>query len=127
MIIDNTKILTELNSIGQKLVDGYETLLDIEEVDVATTPKTKVWQSDHVSLYRYDRDTPAKGKIPCLVSFALMNLQTVLDIEPERSLMRKLLNEGLDLYIMDWGYPTRQEQYLTMEDYTNGYFNDAID
>lgn len=126
-MIDTTKWIEELNHVGQKLMDGYETLLDIDEVDVATTPKTKVWQSDHISMYRYDRDTPAKGKIPCLVSFALMNRHTVLDIEPERSLMRKLLNEGLDLYIMDWGYPTRQEQYLTMEDYIEGYLNDAID
>lgn len=28
---------------------------------------------------------------------------------------------------MDWGYPTRADQYLTMEDYILGYLNDAID
>jgi len=28
---------------------------------------------------------------------------------------------------MDWGYPTRQDRYLTMEDYIDGYLNDAVD
>lgn len=37
------------------------------------------------------------------------------------------MEEGLDIYIMDWGYPTRADRYLTMEDYILGYLNDAID
>ena len=41
--------------------------------------------------------------------------------------MKKLLDEGLDIYIMDWGYPTRADRYLTMEDYIDGYLNDAVD
>jgi polyhydroxyalkanoate synthase len=28
---------------------------------------------------------------------------------------------------MDWGYPTKQDRYLTMEDYILGYMNDAVD
>ena len=31
--------------------------------------------------------------------------------------MKKLLDEGLDIYIMDWGYPKKQHKYLTMDDY----------
>lgn len=127
MVKDYNSIVEELSRTGEKLAKGYETLLGIDKVEVATTPKTKVWQADHISMHHYDRSEPAKCKIPCLVSFALMNRQTVLDIEPERSLIKKLLSEGLDLYIMDWGYPGKQHRYLTMEDYIDGYFNDAVD
>jgi polyhydroxyalkanoate synthase len=28
---------------------------------------------------------------------------------------------------MDWGYPTKADRYLTMEDYIDGYLNDAVD
>lgn len=126
-MIDFPKIWSELGETSEKLIKGYETLMEIDEVDVATTPKTQVWEEDHIKMFHYDREDKPSCKIPCLVSFALMNRQTVLDIEPERSLIRKLLAEGLDLYIMDWGYPTRQHQYLTMEDYIDGYFNDAVD
>lgn len=99
----------------------------MEEVEIGSTPKDLVWECDKVKMYHYRRDSPAKSKIPVLVSFAIMNRHDVLDLQSDRSLMKKLLEEGLDIYIMDWGYPTRADQYLTMEDYILGYMNDAID
>lgn len=120
-------LMEEMTKTSEKLVKGYEVLQKIEEVEIATTPKKLVWQNDLVKLYHYERSTPATCKIPVLVSFAIMNRHDVLDLQPDRSLMKKLLDEGLDIYIMDWGYPQRQHRYLTMEDYILGFMNDAID
>lgn len=120
-------LMDEMTKTSEKLVRGYEVLKNIEDVDVATTPKELVWQSDIVKLYHYKRETPPTCKTPVLVSFAIMNRQDVLDLQPDRSLMKKLLDEGLDIYIMDWGYPRRQDMYLTMEDYILGFMNDAVD
>lgn len=120
-------LVEEMNNTVAKLEKGYETLQHIGKVEVGTTPKTLVWQMDKVKLYRYDRSTPAKCKIPVLVSFAMMNRHDVLDLQPDRSLMKKFLDEGLDIYIMDWGYPTKSDKYLTMEDYIDGYMNGAVD
>lgn len=120
-------IFEEMSTTLTKLQNGYETLSKIGNVEVGTTPKTLVWQQDKVKLYRYDRATPAKCKIPVLVSFAIMNRHDVLDLQPDRSLMKKFLDEGLDVYIMDWGYPTKADKYLTMEDYIDGYMNSAVD
>ncbi len=127
MQVEIPSIVQEFNRTTEKLMKGYETLKEIRNIEVATTPKELVWQEDHVKLYRYTRDTPAKVKTPVLVSFALLNRQDVLDLQPDRSLMKKLLDLGLDIYIMDWGYPTRQHRYLTMEDYILGYMNGAVD
>jgi len=120
-------LMEELTSTTQKLAKGYDTLQHMEEVEVGATPKELVWQRDKVKLYHYKRDTPTKAKIPVLVSFAMLNRHDVLDLQPDRSLMKKLLDEGLDVYIMDWGYPTKADRYLTMEDYIDGYMNDAVD
>jgi len=122
-----TGMMEELISTSQKLVKGYETLQKLDTVEVATTPKELVWQSDKVSMYHYLRDTPAKCRTPVLVSFAMLNRHDVLDLQPDRSLMKKFVDEGLDVYIMDWGYPTKADRYLTMEDYIDGYMNDAVD
>jgi len=111
---------------GRKLVDGYHTLKEIDEIDVAISPKELVWQCDKVKLYHY-HNPKVTCKIPVLVSFALLNRHDVLDLQQDRSLVKKLMEEGLDLYIMDWGYPTKQDRYLTMEDYIDGYLNDAVD
>lgn len=126
-MIDFPKAMQAMGETAEKLKKGYEVLQGIEEVDVATAPKELVWEQDHIKMYRYKTDKTPKCKIPCLVSFALMNRQTILDLQPDRSLMRRLLDEGLEVYIMDWGYPERKHQYLTMEDYILGYFNDAVD
>lgn len=127
MNINEGAIVEELVSTFEKLSKGYETLQQIDNVDVATTPKDQVWECDKVKLYHYKRETPAKCKIPVIVSFAMLNRQDVLDIQPDRSLIKKGLDEGLDIYIMDWGYPTKADRYLTMEDYIDGYLNDAVD
>lgn len=127
MTFNPSGIFEELTSTAQKLAKGYETLQNIDEIDVAVTPKELVWKRDKVKLYHYIRETPAKSTIPVLVSFAMLNRHDVLDLQQDRSLMKKLLEEGLDIYIMDWGYPTQADKYLTMEDYIDGYFNDAID
>jgi polyhydroxyalkanoate synthase len=127
MNINAQGMMEELIATGQKLSKGYETLQKIDHVEVGTTPKELVWQSDKVKMYHYLSDTPAKCATPVLVSFALLNRHDVLDLQPDRSLMRKLVSEGLDVYIMDWGYPTRADRYLSMEDYIDGYMNDAVD
>ena len=120
-------MVEEMGKTISKLQKGYETLQNIHEVEVGSTPKTLVWQQDKVKLYRYNRSTPAKCKIPVLVSFAIMNRPDVLDLQPDRSLMKKFLDEGLDIYIMDWGYPSKADRFLTMEDYILGYMNGAVD
>ena len=120
-------MVEEMGKTISKLQKGYETLQNIHKVEVGATPKTLVWQQDKVKLYRYNRSTPAKCKIPVLVSFAIMNRHDVLDLQPDRSLMKKFLDEGLDIYIMDWGYPSKADRFLTMEDYILGYMNGAVD
>ncbi|MCB9262043.1 MAG: class III poly(R)-hydroxyalkanoic acid synthase subunit PhaC [Flavobacteriales bacterium] len=126
-MLNTSAIFDEFVTVSEKMKKGYETLQNIGNVEVATTPKELVWECDKVKMFHYKRDTPAKTTIPVLVSFAIMNRHDVLDLQPDRSLMKKLLDEGLDIYIMDWGYPTRADRYLSMEDYILGYMNDAVD
>jgi polyhydroxyalkanoate synthase len=127
MNFNSSGIAGEMAATSEKIAKGYNTLHDLGKVEIGTTPKELVWQSDKISMYHYVRDTPAKCATPVLVSFAMLNRHDVLDLQPDRSLMKKLLDEGLDLYIMDWGYHTKADRYLTMEDYIDGYLNDAVD
>ena len=49
------------------------------------------------------------------------------DIQESRSTVRGLLNAGLDVYLIDWGYPDRADRFLTLEDYINGYLDRCVD
>ena len=111
---------------GRKLGDSLETLREIKEVDVATAPKEVVWQQGKIKLYRYKTDTPS-NKTPLLIAYALVNRFDMMDLQPDRSIIRNLLQHGQDIYLIDWGYATQADRYTTLDDYINGYLDDAVD
>ncbi len=125
MAIENP--IKELTEASTKMVNGYDNLVHAEKVEVATTPKDLVFKVDKVKLYRYKRDTPSKFKTPLVISYALVNRFDMMDIQPDRSFIRNLLDLGLDIYMIDWGYPTRADKDVTMDDYVNWFLNDIVD
>ena len=122
-----SKLISEFNEINQKLIKSYETLTSIDSVEIAQTPKTEVYKEDKLRLYRYDRSSEATVKTPVLVVYALVNTYKMLDLQPDRSYIQNLLNLGLDIYLIDWGYPSKADRYLSMDDYVNGYINNCVD
>lgn len=122
-----TNVIKEMADLGQKIVKSFDTLKQIDEVDIATSPKTAVYQEDKLTLYRYDRESEASYKTPVLIVYALVNTYKMLDLQPDRSYIKNLLGAGLDVYLIDWGYPGRGDQFLSMDDYVNGYINNCVD
>lgn len=121
------KILEEMNQLGTKLLKGYETFNQIKEVQIAQSPKTAVYKEDKLTLYKYDRETESTYKTPVLIVYALVNTYKMLDIQPDRSYIQNLLGAGLDVYLIDWGNPTKVDKYLSIDDYVNGYINNCVD
>ena len=42
-------------------------------------------------------------------------------------MIQGLLDVGLDIYLIDWGYPDSADHYLTLDDYINGYIDRCVD
>jgi polyhydroxyalkanoate synthase len=49
------------------------------------------------------------------------------DLQDGRSMIQGLLHAGLDVYLIDWGYPDSADRYLTLDDYINGYIDTCVD
>jgi polyhydroxyalkanoate synthase len=124
--MDN-KLIEEFNAMSSKMIKSYDTLKQIDEVDIATTPKTAVYKEDKLTLYRYDRDSDPTYKTPVLIVYALVNTYKMLDLQPDRSYIKNLLGAGLDVYLIDWGFPSKGDRYLNLDDYVNGYINNCVD
>ena len=114
--------------IGAKLLIGSKLLGDIrdEDVQIATTPKDLVWQQDKVSLHHYRPLAEKRVGVPVLICYGLIGRWTMTDLQDDRSLVRNLLNLGLDLYVVDWGNPSRADRYLTLDDYIGSYLDDCV-
>jgi polyhydroxyalkanoate synthase len=88
--------------------------------------KQVVWSKDKVTLHRYQRIARAAAVRPVLICFALVNRPYVLDLQPDRSFVRGLLAAGLDIYLIDWGYPDRDDCALGLRDYIEGYLRSCV-
>jgi polyhydroxyalkanoate synthase len=42
-------------------------------------------------------------------------------------LIRNLIKLGIDVYLVDWGYPSNADRWLTLDDYINGYVDNCVD
>lgn len=124
---DAQSLLKEFADINTKIIKGAGALTEIEEIDVGTAAKELIYSEDKLKLYRYGRDSASTCKTPVLVVYALVNRQYMLDLQPDRSMIRNLLNLGLDVFIIDWGYPNKADMYLTLDDYINGYIDNCVD
>lgn len=115
--------------IAKKVVKGMENLsrLREENIEIGATPKEVVYREDKVILYRFQPTVEQPLNIPVLIVYALINRPFMVDLQKERSLVANLLKLGLDIYLIDWGYPTRADLWLTLNDYINGYINNCVD
>ena len=115
---------------AQKRVSkASDVLLGELHCELGLTPYEIVYEEDRVKLKHYSRNENAENKLktPLLVVYALINRETMLDLQPDRSVVKTFLQEGIDLYMVDWGYPKPKDRFLTIDDHVNGYMNNIID
>lgn len=91
------------------------------------TPRTEAMRRGKTVLWRYAREAPDAGLAPLVICYALVNRPYMLDLQPDRSLIRALTKRGLDVYLVDWGYPDRGDSHLSLDDYVNRHLGACID
>ena len=95
---------------------------------IAQTPKDLVWTLNKAKLYRYVPVLPKEKRhpVPLLLVFALMNRPYILDLRPGHSFVEYMVNQGYDVYLLDWGAPGPEDKNLKFDDYTLEYMPRAI-
>ncbi|HRF39993.1 MAG TPA: alpha/beta fold hydrolase, partial [Saprospiraceae bacterium] len=126
--------MSHAKALSEQIIERVDTaaealknINDIQDVDIATAQREVVWNDGKLKLYHFHREGEAKAHTPMLVSYALVNRWEMMDLQPNRSFIRKLISEGIDVYLIDWGYPTKIDRYKTLEDYVLGHINDCVD
>ena len=120
------KLADTAEQAGDQAKKAYDVMLDEMETVISTTPYDIVYQEDRVKLKHYVPET-VKSKTPLLIVYALINRETMLDLQPERSVVQSFLARGQEVYMVDWGYPTRKDRFVTIDDHVNWYLDDMVD
>ena len=87
------------------------------ETRVGTTACDVVYAKGSHRLLRYRRETPSTWAEPVLFCYALINRPYILDLQPDKSVVRQYLARGFDVYMIDWGVPACGDSGLTLEHY----------
>ncbi len=111
----------------EKILKSSEFFAELNINEINQTPKELVFQIDKMKLYHYTPMVKNPNQVPVMITYALMNKQYIMDIQQDKSFVKKLLELGQDVYIIDWGYATAEDRYVTMEDYIEDYMGSAID
>jgi polyhydroxyalkanoate synthase len=123
------EVQKELAELPARVQRGLEMLADGVDHAVAQTPADVVYTEDRMRLLHYRPVLPPERihPVPVVIVYALINRYIMLDLEPGRSFVQNLLNQGLDVYLVDWGRPTAADRYLDLGDYLEGYLDRAVD
>ena len=121
-----SKLAEDAEKAGESVQKASDVLLEPLETEIAVTPYDIVYEEDRVKLKHYKPTGDTQLKRPLLVVYALINRETMLDLQPGRSVVHNFLQEGIDVYMIDWGYPARKDRYLTIDDHVNGYMDNIV-
>jgi poly[(R)-3-hydroxyalkanoate] polymerase subunit PhaC len=122
-----SKLAEEAEKAGVSAQKASDVLLEPLDTEIAVTPYDVVYEEDRVKLKHYKPTVEIQLKRPLLVVYALINRETMLDLQPGRSVVQNFLEQGIDVYMIDWGYPARKDKYLTIDDHVNGYMDNIVD
>ncbi|MEZ5457922.1 MAG: class III poly(R)-hydroxyalkanoic acid synthase subunit PhaC [Steroidobacteraceae bacterium] len=124
--LDPQVAMRELVDFSQKFAAGIPALQAAAGVEVGCSDKEAVFRDDKITLYRFKPIAKPAGVTPVLISYALVNRPYMMDLQADRSLIRRLLEQGLDVYLIDWGYPDGADRFLDLDDYINGFLDRCV-
>ena len=131
----NPQVIHEtIASGGQNLVKGMQHLLrDINagqikitdtsafEVgkNLALTPGQVIYRNELIELIQYAPMTEQVYKFPLLIVPPWVNKYYVLDLQPQNSYVRFLLEHGFTVYVISWKNPDASMEHISFDDYVS--------
>ena len=91
-------------------------LLTTPNAKIGATPRDPVWTHRKTTLWRY-RSNQRRHAIPVLLVFALINRPDIFDLRPGNSFVEYLIEEGFDVFLLDWGEPAEEDSDMGIENY----------
>lgn len=131
-MVDSTEFLSQMQQDAQNnmqrmqaMVDSF--LLDPADPPIAMTPNQVVWKRGKAKLLRYGREDSIKYPSPYLiVPWLGISRPYVLDLMPGNSMIEYLVDQGHDVYLLDWGEIAEEDNGLGFEEAVFKIFPGAI-
>lgn len=119
---------------GKSLMDGLKNFIaDIERgrisqtdmaafepgKNIAITPGSVVFENELIQLIQYAPTTKNVYEIPLVIIPPWINKYYILDLRPENSLVKFMVDQGFTTYIISWKNPAPGQGNFTFDDYVD--------
>ena len=121
------KIIGEFLNFGRNITEAPMKISIPHEVRIGSTEFDVVYKEDKMRLLHFKPLTAKQVKTPLLIVYAIINRYHIFDIDPKKSWVKNLLEQGFDLYMIDWGTPTSLDKFLGFDDYVNRYLDNCVE
>ncbi len=113
---------------GARPIEAWRAYRSAREVATGLTPKDEVWSLNRMRLYRYRPTRPERDRhpTPVLLVYAIINTPFIFDLLPGKSFVEFMLDQGFDMYLLDWGDPGPEDEDITFDDYGAEFLPRAV-
>jgi len=124
------EVAEKLQETYVRMVNSTQKWAEVLQLDplpeTGLTPKDVVWIKNKTKLYRYVNPKGYKYRTPLLMIYALINKAYILDLVPGMSLIEYLVDQGFDVYLLDWGDFDWEDRNLNYSDFIYDYIARAV-
>ncbi|GCC47528.1 hypothetical protein chiPu_0031814 [Chiloscyllium punctatum] len=94
--------------------------------NLATTPGAVIFRNELLELIQYTPTTPMVGKRPLVITPPQINKYYALDLSPDKSMVRFLLESGIQVFAVSWRNPTAAHRDWGLDTYVAA-LDEAVD